>query len=436
MVTIIMVDVWEWTPFVALSVLASLQTRSQDQVEGALIDGANTWQIFRYITYPHIQPILFIAGSFRLGALLRWFDTIYVMTAGGAGAGHAEPSDVYLPDRFLLYEHGLFRRDRGDIASIDYSADTFLCKAVQDRKALRRRNMMQDKKGKHYFRKILRSGDWKLTLLTYLVALLFAFPILWIFMMALKTSVDAFSLPPKLFFKPVFENFKNVFQNNYFVTNYRNSFILAFTSTAFSLLLGIPAAYAITRFSFRGKKTLSFWILVTRMAPASAMVVAYFMILNQLKMIDTLPGIVMVYMSFNIGYIIWMVRGFVLSVPIECEEASVIDGCTRFMSFYRITLPLCVPGIVSVGIQSFIFSWNEFLYALILTRTNYKTAPIAVLSYVTSEGIAWGELAAASTLIVLPVLVLALIVAALYRQRPDHGRRQGLSQTYNGIGIA
>lgn len=270
--------------------------------------------------------------------------------------------------------------------------------------------MMQKKPGKFTFRKLLRSGDWKLTLLTYVVALLFAFPILWIFLMALKTSVDAFSLPPKLFFKPVFENFKNVFQNNYFVTNYRNSFILAFTSTAFSLLLGIPAAYAITRFSFRGKRTLSFWILVTRMAPASAMVVAYFMILNQLKMIDTLPGIVMVYMSFNIGYIIWMVRGFVLSVPIECEEASVIDGCNRFMSFYRITLPLCIPGIVSVGIQAFIFSWNEFLYALILTRTNYKTAPIAVLSYVTSEGIAWGELAAASTLIVLPVLVLALIV--------------------------
>lgn len=260
------------------------------------------------------------------------------------------------------------------------------------------------------FMQVLKSGGWKTTVLTYLVGFLFAFPILWIFMMALKTSVDAFTLPPKLFFQPVLDNFKRVFENGYFLKNYRNSFILAFSSTLLSLLLGIPAAYAVTRFNFRGKKLLSFWILVTRMAPASAMVVAYFMILNHLRLIDTLPGLVMVYMSFNIGYIIWMVRGFILSVPIECEEASVIDGCTRFGSFMRITLPLCVPGIVSVGIQAFIFAWNEFLYALILTRTNFKTAPIAVLSYVTSEGIAWGELAAASVLIVLPVLVLALCV--------------------------
>ena len=111
MVTIIMVDVWEWTPFVALSVLAALQTRSQDQVEGALIDGANTIQIFRYITYPHIQPILFISGSFRLGALLRWFDTIYVMTAGGPGR-----STQNLP--MYIYQTGFYYMNMGYSAAI------------------------------------------------------------------------------------------------------------------------------------------------------------------------------------------------------------------------------------------------------------------------------------------------------------------------------
>lgn len=111
MVTIIMVDVWEWTPFVALSVLASLQTCSQDQVEGALIDGANKYQIFRYITFPHIQPVLFIAGSFRLGALLRWFDTIYVMTAGGPGR-----STQNLP--MYIYQTGFYYMDMGYSAAI------------------------------------------------------------------------------------------------------------------------------------------------------------------------------------------------------------------------------------------------------------------------------------------------------------------------------
>jgi ABC-type glycerol-3-phosphate transport system permease component len=140
------------------------------------------------------------------------------------------------------------------------------------------------------------------------------------------------------------------------------------------------------------------------------MVVAFFMILHQLKLLDTYIGLVMVYMSFNIGYVIWMMRGFILSVPIECEEAGIVDGCSRLEIFWFIVLPLCLPGIVSVAIQIFIFSWNEFLYALILTRSNFKTAPIAVLTYITSEGIKWGELAAASILIVLPVLILALMI--------------------------
>lgn len=257
---------------------------------------------------------------------------------------------------------------------------------------------------------ILRSSGWKTTTLTYLIAFLFVFPVFWVFLISFKNSVDAFALPPKLIFRPVLENFLKVIQNNFFIGNYKNSFLLAIGSTLLSLLLGIPAAYAITRFKFKGRKLLSFWILVTRMAPASAMVVAYFMIMNKLNMIDTYPGLLMVYMSFNIGYIIWMVRGFILSVPIECEEAGTVDGCTRFQVFRHITLPMCIPGIVSVGIQAFIFAWNEFLYALILSRTNWKTAPIAVLSYITSEGIMWGELAAASILIVLPVLILALCI--------------------------
>ncbi|HEY8463411.1 MAG TPA: carbohydrate ABC transporter permease [Bacillota bacterium] len=263
---------------------------------------------------------------------------------------------------------------------------------------------------KKNFIKVLRSTDWKITLLTYFVAILFVFPVFWVFLMSLKNSVDSFAIPPKLIFKPVLENFIKVFQNNFFVENYKNSFLLAISSTVLSLLIGIPAAYAITRFRFRGRELLSFWILVTRMAPASALVVAFFMILNRLRLIDTFVGLNLVYMSFNIGYIIWMVRGFILSVPIECEEAATVDGCTPYGIFWNITLPMCIPGIVSVGIQAFIFAWNEFLYALILTRTNWKTAPIAVLSYITSEGIMWGELAAASILIVLPVLVLAICI--------------------------
>jgi multiple sugar transport system permease protein len=258
--------------------------------------------------------------------------------------------------------------------------------------------------------KRIKIGNWIYTLLTYIIAFLFVFPVFWILLMSLMNPADAFSLPPKIFFIPIVDNFVAVFKNSFFIHTYLNSFYIAIGSVVLSLSLGIPAAYAITRFRFKGKKALSFWILVTRMAPASAMVVAFFMILHQLRMLDTYPGLVLVYMSFNIGYVIWMMRGFILSVPIECEEAAIVDGCSRFGVFWFIALPICIPGIVSVAIQIFIFSWNEFLYALILTRSGFKTAPIAVLSYITSEGIKWGELAAASVLIVLPVLILALCI--------------------------
>lgn len=267
---------------------------------------------------------------------------------------------------------------------------------------------MDQKHRRHKIRR--RVNDGILTAATYIIALAFVFPVFWVLLMSLKKSVDAFAIPPKWIFSPVLENFVKVFSNNYFVHNYKNSFLLAFVSTVLSLAIGMTAAYALTRFRFRGRKALSFWILVTRMAPASAMVVPFFMILHRMNMIDSFVGLVIVYMSFNIGYIIWMIRGFVLSVPVECEEAAIVDGCTPYGVFWHITLPMCLPGIASVGIQAFIFSWNEFLYALILTRTEWKTAPIAVLSYITSEGIMWGELAAASMLIVLPVLVLALSI--------------------------
>jgi multiple sugar transport system permease protein len=228
--------------------------------------------------------------------------------------------------------------------------------------------------------------------------------------MSLKNPADAFSLPPKLIFIPITENFMKVFQNDLFMKTYANSIAIALGSSFMSLLIGIPAAYVITRFRFKGHSAISFWILVTRMAPATAMVVAFFLILWKIGMLDTYIGIVAVYMTMNVGYVIWMMRGFIQAIPEECEEAAILDGCNWFQAFYHIILPLAGPGISAVSIMTFIFSWNEFLYALILTRSNLKTAPIAVLSYVSSEGIRWGEMSAAAIMIVLPVLILSLVI--------------------------
>ncbi|MCX7027391.1 MAG: carbohydrate ABC transporter permease [Spirochaetes bacterium] len=255
-----------------------------------------------------------------------------------------------------------------------------------------------------------RHGNAALNIVVLLVCCFFAFPVIWILMMSLKTPADAFSLPPKLLFKPIVENYQNVFRSSFFMKTYFNSIIIALGASFLSIAIGIPAAYVITRFKFKGHAALSFWVLVTRMAPASAMVVAFFMILWKLKLLDTYLGIVAVYMTMNVGYVIWMMRGFIQSIPEECEEAAIVDGCNRFGAFLHVVLPLSAPGISAVSIMTFIFNWNEFLYALILTRNNLKTAPIAVLSYISSEGIRWGEMSAAAIMIILPVLFLSLLI--------------------------
>jgi multiple sugar transport system permease protein len=247
-------------------------------------------------------------------------------------------------------------------------------------------------------------------ILMFLVCIFCVFPILWLLTTSLKNEIDAFSIPPKLIWSPTLKFYIKVFKNSFFMKAYTNSMIVAVGSTILALVLGIPASYALTRFNFKGRSLLAFWILITRMAPAPAMVIPFFIIMLKLKLIDTYLGLMLVYLTFTLGYVIWMMRGFFQSMPVEIEEAAVIDGCSRFQVFLKVVLPLTKPGIAAVSIFSFIFCWNEFLYALILTRMRVKTSTVAILGYITSDGVRWSELSAASILIIIPVLVLSMLV--------------------------
>jgi len=229
-------------------------------------------------------------------------------------------------------------------------------------------------------------------------------------MISIKNEIDAFCIPPKLLWTPIIRHYIKVFNNSYFMKAYLNSIIIATSTTLLALILGIPASYTLTRFNFKGKSTLAFWMLVTRMAPAPAMIIPFFIILLRLKLIDTYFGLIMTYLTFTLGYVIWMMRGFFQSIPEEIEEAAIIDGCTKFQVFLKIGIPLAKPGVAAVSIISFIFCWNEFLYALILTRMNIKTSTVAILGYITSDGVRWSELSAASILIIIPVVTLSILV--------------------------
>ena len=152
------------------------------------------------------------------------------------------------------------------------------------------------------------------------------------------------------------------------------------------------------------------WILATRMAPQIAFTIPFFLAFRLIGLSDTVLGLALIYLTFNLALVIWMMRSFFESVPRTLEEAAWIDGCSLWGTFFRITLPLTAPGLAATAVLCFIFSWNDFFYALILTRTNAMTAPVAIVNFMQYEGWEWGKMAAGGTLVMLPVVVFTLLV--------------------------
>lgn len=253
-------------------------------------------------------------------------------------------------------------------------------------------------------------GKRALDLLTYAILLLFMAPILWLVSTAFKTRTDAFAMPPIWLFSPTLANFEEVIQRTDFLHQYKNSIIVAAATTVVTLVLGVPAAYALTRFRFRGQRALAFWILTTRLLPVIGMLFPLYVIFNRLHLLDTYPGLIVLHVAFALVFVIWMMRGYFLQVPVELEEAALVDGATRLRALIRVVIPLAAPGMAAVSVFTFILSWNEFLFALIFTRGEVKTAPVALLGFMSFEGINWGPLAAAGLMVLAPVFLFAIFV--------------------------
>jgi multiple sugar transport system permease protein len=244
--------------------------------------------------------------------------------------------------------------------------------------------------------------------LTVLVVLFFVFPIFMIIVTSLKSRVDALAVPPVWIFKPVFDNYINIFSENNFGLYFRNSLIIATFGTLFALVVGVPAAYSLARRTFRRQDDVSFWILSQRMMPPIAVIIPMFILLRTVKLIDTYAGLIVVYMTFNLPFVIWILRGFFQDIPIEIEESAMVDGASVFGSFWRIAVPLVTPGLAAAAIFSFLFTWNEFLFARILTGRNTATMPVAVQLFMRETGIDWGRMTAAAVVMMLPTMLFTL----------------------------
>jgi len=243
------------------------------------------------------------------------------------------------------------------------------------------------------------------------VAAFTLFPFYWMVSSSLKDQIDLLASPPMWLFKPTLSNYFDIFKDEKIVTAVLNSLVVATSTTLLSLLLGTPAAYALARFEFRGKADLWFWFISNRMISPIVLALPVYLLAQSLELLDTYAVLVLIYLTFCLPIAVWICTDQFRSIPPELAEAARLEGASQFGIFRRIYLPLGLPGIAVSAIFAFIFSWNELLYALVLTRRAASTAPVVATSYMTGYELPWGKIMATGTVIVLPVTIFALLVS-------------------------
>ncbi len=246
--------------------------------------------------------------------------------------------------------------------------------------------------------------------LTVTVAVLLSiFPIVYLLLTSFKQPEQTFSIPPVWIFQPTLKNYNDVFAGGTFVKYFFNSVIVALGTTAVAILLGTFAAYGFARFRFRGKFYMRMSVLIPQMLPPITIIVPLYVLFNGMKLTDTRTALIISYLTFTIPLATWMMIGFFEDVPAELEESAMIDGCSRLEALFRINLPIVTPGLAATAILAFLYCWNEFLYAVILTGRDARTLPVTITSFMTNKAILWGRIAASGSLVLVPVLIFALL---------------------------
>jgi multiple sugar transport system permease protein len=260
--------------------------------------------------------------------------------------------------------------------------------------------------------------------LVIVLVLLVMFPFVWLLIMSFKTIDDIFAWPPKWLFVPTLENYTGLWEGD-FPKSFANSLIVSVGSTAIAILLGVPGAYALSRMDMGRSNQLSILILASRMAPPIAFTIPYFLAYRHIGLLDSRLGLVIIYLTFNLSLVVWLMRSFFDATPRALEEAAWIDGASLWQSFVKIILPLSGPGLAATAILCFLYSWNDFFFALILTRTEATTAPVAIVNFMNYEGWAWGKIAAGGAMVMLPVLVFSFLVRRFLIQGMTAGAIKG-----------
>jgi len=259
----------------------------------------------------------------------------------------------------------------------------------------------------------LRTRNNMMHVVRYVVAMtalvFFLFPIVWITLTAFKSGDEFLKSPPVWIPQnPSFQHFHRVVESGGLIA-LKNSLIISSSVTILALLIGSLAAYGLARYKVGGDN-LPFFILSQRFMPAVAVIFPFLLVFKTLKWMDTYQALIVVYLTFNLPYAVWMMRGFFIEIPVEIEESALVDGCGPFGAFWRIALPLVAPGLVATGVFCFIFAWFELFFAVCLTRTDAVPLSVLLPNYFGKYTVFWGEIGATSVMAMLPMFVMSLVV--------------------------
>jgi multiple sugar transport system permease protein len=252
--------------------------------------------------------------------------------------------------------------------------------------------------------------DFVLILLVTFILLIWILPLIWSVFVSLKSEMEVLAYPPKIFFKPVLQNYKDaIFGSLSIITEMGDSFIISTITTVLTIFLSVPAAYSFARLKLFAKNKLGFYVLATQMIPPMGLVIPYYLILGNFGWLDTYHGMIIVYMTFSLPFAIWLMVSYMEDIPKEMEEAAFLDKATRLKALIYIIIPQVKGGIAVTTIFTFLNSWNEFLFAVQLSGNKVRPVTIAMYNFVSVEQTLWAKLCAAAIIAMIPVIIIGII---------------------------
>lgn len=458
MPSVIAVNIWKGIPFYTMLLLAGLKAIDRDLLEAAEVDGANVVKRFRHVTLPGMRYVIVVTMLLSFISTFNSFGLIFLMTGGGPGGATRVYSIlawekairslqygpgvaiafsvaplmiviIWLLARFMRSDDSRATSDRspnlvdrltnqagnvvGLLLDVIFLPFELILKGFEGlSKVIGTRVSAGRQTGSDQsFLKQSQRGKMSLALriLILLPILLFVlFPFYWVVITSFKTTPQIFERTSIFWPEPwTFDQYRTLIENTSFLTWFRNTVIVALASTAISVFLSALSAYALSRLKFLGAGLLTAFLLITYLLPGSMLFIPLYQTLTDLGLINTYGALIATYPTFLLPFATWVMMGYFRSIPVDLEEAAMIDGSSRLGAFWRITLPLALPGLLSVTLIAFTSAWNEFLFAFVfITSESLRTLPVGLQSLVVGDILPWGQLMSASLLMAIPVVIL------------------------------